>query len=93
MIDYVIQPPAIPAVDVTASSARFALRRIFCIGRNHAAHARELGKDPDRKPTFFFSKPAGVGPLLPGDVRVVEIDGPGRLTTTIGARELPGQSA
>ena len=33
-------------------------RRIFCVGRNYAAHAREMGKDPDREPPFFFTKPA-----------------------------------
>ena len=34
------------------------MRRIFCVGRNYAAHAREMGKDPEREPPFFFSKPA-----------------------------------
>jgi fumarylpyruvate hydrolase len=38
--------------------ARFPVRRIFCVGRNYAAHAREMGKDPDREPPFFFTKPA-----------------------------------
>lgn len=52
-------PPAPPAtVAVAASSDRFPVRRIFCVGRNYAAHAREMGKDPDREPPFFFTKPA-----------------------------------
>lgn len=34
------------------------MRRIFCVGRNYAAHAREMGRDPDREPPFFFLKPA-----------------------------------
>ncbi len=36
---------------------RFPVRRVFCVGRNYAAHAREMGKDPGRRP-FFFMKPA-----------------------------------
>ena len=58
MNDYVIDPPAIPSVAVAGSRARFPVRRIFCVGRNYAAHAREMGKDPDREPPFFFTKPA-----------------------------------
>ncbi|MFT5217871.1 MAG: fumarylpyruvate hydrolase [Planctomycetota bacterium] len=58
MTDYVIDPPATPSVAVADSNARFPVRRIFCVGRNYAAHAREMGKDPDREPPFFFSKPA-----------------------------------
>lgn len=55
---YVIDPPAVPTVAVHGDSARFPVRRIFCVGRNYAAHAREMGHDPDRDPPFFFTKPA-----------------------------------
>ena len=58
MTDYVISPPEQPSIAVAGSAARFAVRRIFCIGRNYAAHAREMGKDPDREPPFWFYKPA-----------------------------------
>jgi fumarylpyruvate hydrolase len=58
MTDYVLEPPAIPSVAVAGEGARFPVRRIFCVGRNYAAHAREMGKDPDREPPFFFTKPA-----------------------------------
>lgn len=58
MPEYVIDPPATPSVAVVDSPARFPVRRIFCVGRNYAAHAREMGKDPDREPPFFFTKPA-----------------------------------
>lgn len=58
MTDYVIDPPVQPSVAVTGSAARFPVRRIFCVGRNYAAHAREMGKDPDRELPFFFTKPA-----------------------------------
>ena len=56
--EYVIAPPAQASVAVAGTSARFPVRRIFCVGRNYAAHAREMGRDPDREPPFFFTKPA-----------------------------------
>lgn len=58
MTDYVITPPAVASLAVAGTSARFPVRRIFCVGRNYAAHAREMGRDPDREPPFFFMKPA-----------------------------------
>ena len=58
MTEYVIDPPTTPSVAVADSTERFPVRRIFCVGRNYAAHAREMGKDPDREPPFFFTKPA-----------------------------------
>ena len=58
MPTYVIDPAPIPSVAVAGSGDRFPVRRIFCVGRNYAAHAREMGRDPDREPPFFFLKPA-----------------------------------
>ncbi|MEO5322630.1 fumarylacetoacetate hydrolase family protein [Mesorhizobium sp. CC13] len=58
MSDFVFAPPAPASVAVSGSSDRFPVRRIFCVGRNYAAHAREMGQDPDREPPFFFDKPA-----------------------------------
>ena len=55
---YVFAPPAGPAVAIAGAPDLFPVRRIFCVGRNYAAHAREMGKDPDREPPFFFTKPA-----------------------------------
>jgi fumarylpyruvate hydrolase len=55
---FIIPPPAVPTVAVAGAEERFPVRRIFCVGRNYAAHAREMGKDPDREPPFFFMKPA-----------------------------------
>ncbi|MCP4326837.1 MAG: fumarylacetoacetate hydrolase family protein [Alphaproteobacteria bacterium] len=46
-----------PAVPVAGSADLFPVRRIYCVGRNYAAHAREMGFDPDREPPFFFMKP------------------------------------
>ena len=54
-----VLPPAPPAsVAIHGSDARFPVRRIICVGRNYAAHAREMGRDPDREPPFFFYKPS-----------------------------------
>jgi fumarylpyruvate hydrolase len=58
MTDYVFTPPAVPSVAVYGTDARFAVHRIYCVGRNYAAHAREMGQDPEREPPFFFMKPA-----------------------------------
>ena len=48
-------PPLLPII---GSEARFPVRRIYCVGRNYAEHAREMGGNPDREPPFFFMKPA-----------------------------------
>jgi len=58
MSAFVITPPATPAVAVAGSDQTFPVRRVFCVGRNYAAHAREMGSDPSREPPFFFTKPA-----------------------------------
>jgi fumarylpyruvate hydrolase len=47
-----------PTLAVAGSTHRFPVRRIYCVGRNYAAHAREMGHDPNREPPFFFMKPA-----------------------------------
>lgn len=57
-MSYVFPPAAPVAVPVAGSDDLFAVRRIFCVARNYAAHAREMGQDPDREPPFFFCKPA-----------------------------------
>ncbi|MEN0103162.1 MAG: fumarylacetoacetate hydrolase family protein [Curtobacterium sp.] len=57
MSDLVIPAPPVPTVP-TSTGERFPVRRVFCVGRNYAAHAREMGHDPDREPPFFFTKPA-----------------------------------
>jgi len=57
MPSYVIAPPAQAAVPVVGGGS-FPVRRIFCVGRNYAEHAREMGHDPDRELPFFFTKPS-----------------------------------
>ncbi len=69
---FVIAPPPPAALAVEGEAASFPVGRIFCIGRNYADHAREMGHDPDREPPFFFMKPVsalatdGVFRLPPG---------------------------
>ncbi|HTW28054.1 MAG TPA: fumarylacetoacetate hydrolase family protein [Acetobacteraceae bacterium] len=57
MPETVIPPPPVPLIPV-AGGGWFPVRRIFCVGRNYAEHALEMGGDPDREPPFFFTKPA-----------------------------------
>jgi 2-keto-4-pentenoate hydratase/2-oxohepta-3-ene-1,7-dioic acid hydratase in catechol pathway len=47
-----------PLLPIAGSTEMFPVRRIYCIGRNYAAHAREMGSDPTREPPFFFQKPS-----------------------------------
>ena len=56
MSDYVIPQPAQPSLPVRGTNARFPVRRIYCIGRNYADHAIEMGHDPNKEPPFFFQK-------------------------------------
>ena len=55
---FVLPPPAVSSLAVEGTTDRFPIRRIFCVGRNYEAHAREMGRDPTREPPFFFTKPA-----------------------------------
>ena len=57
-MNYVFPPQAPVGVPIAGSDALFPVRRLYCVGRNYAAHAREMGFDPDRDPPFFFCKPA-----------------------------------
>jgi len=57
MADFAIAPAPVPTVPVEGEAAAFPVRRILCVGQNYAAHRREMGGD-DRKPPFFFTKPA-----------------------------------
>lgn len=47
--------PHAPVLAATSTGDQFPVRRVFCVGRNYAAHAREMGRDPDREPPFFFT--------------------------------------
>jgi fumarylpyruvate hydrolase len=56
MTSYVFEPPQRPSLPVQGSELRFPVRRVYCIGRNYAAHTIEMGGDPNREPPFFFQK-------------------------------------
>jgi fumarylpyruvate hydrolase len=65
----VIPAPEPVLLPVTGTEARFPVRRVYCVGRNYAAHAREMGFDPDRDPPFYFCKPAdAILPVAAGQV-------------------------
>lgn len=65
---FVIPQPEQVSLPVEGEAGRFPVRRIYCVGRNYAAHAREMGHDPDREPPFFFLKPADS--IVPSGSRV-----------------------
>ena len=56
MSKFAIQAPPIIALAIAGTDDQFPVRRVYCIGRNYAAHAIEMGHDPDREPPFFFQK-------------------------------------
>jgi fumarylpyruvate hydrolase len=64
MMAFVIPEPPRATIPVEGSHELFPVRRIYCVGRNYADHAREMGGDPNREPPFFFAKPADA--LVPG---------------------------
>ena len=53
---FVVTPPAIVSLPVEGAAERFPVHRVYCIGRNYAEHAIEMGHDPNREPPFFFQK-------------------------------------
>ena len=55
---YAIPPSPPVTLPIDGSDAVFPVLRVFCVGRNYADHAVEMGHDPDREPPFFFMKPA-----------------------------------
>ncbi|MDO8985642.1 fumarylacetoacetate hydrolase family protein [Cypionkella sp.] len=87
-MDFVLPPAAVPSVAVAGSSARFAVRRIFCVGRNYAEHAREMGHDPDAEAPFFFTKPADAvvdsGAALPYPTATTDLHHEAELVVALG---------
>jgi len=71
MTNYVFPPHQAAALQIAGTDQCFPVRRVYCVGRNYAGHAREMGSDPDREPPFFFCKPgdaSAVAPVAPGVV-------------------------
>ena len=71
---YAIPTPPTYTLTIAGSADLFPVHRVFCVGRNYAAHAREMGKDPDREPPFFFMKPACA--VVPANTNPVDIPYP-----------------
>lgn len=67
-MSYVVPAAPLTTLEVAGTSDRFPVRRIYCVGRNYAAHAREMGHDPDRELPFFFCKPADA--IVPGGAEI-----------------------
>ncbi len=88
MPDFVISPPPQAAVPVLGGGA-FPVRRIFCVGRNYAEHALEMGGNPEREPPFFFTKPADAvvtgGADMPYPPRTANLHHEMELVVAIGA--------
>jgi fumarylpyruvate hydrolase len=98
-MSFVIPPSPLPSVEIAGSDARFPVHRIYCVGRNYAKHAREMGMDPDREPPFFFSKPADAivanGTPVPYPPRTSNLHHEIELVVAIGTggRDIPLDSA
>lgn len=95
---YVIEPPPQAFVPVSDGDAAFPVRRIWCVGRNYADHAREMGADPTREPPFFFAKPADAvtpGGSLPFPVQTADLHHEIELVVAIGigGRDVPVEKA
>jgi fumarylpyruvate hydrolase len=95
---FVIPPCPQPSVEVAGSDQRFAVHRIYCVGRNYAKHAREMGMDPDREAPFFFAKPADAvvanGTPVPYPPRTANLHHEIELVVALaGPREIFGYAA
>jgi fumarylpyruvate hydrolase len=95
---YAIAPPALTTVAVAGTDAVFPVARVFCVGRNYAEHAIEMGHDPDREPPFFFMKPAdAVVPTgrLPFPTKTQELHHEIELVVALGegGRDIPVDQA
>ncbi|HEU4549512.1 MAG TPA: fumarylacetoacetate hydrolase family protein [Rhizomicrobium sp.] len=98
MSDFVFAPPATPSLSIAGTAQRFAVRRIWCVGRNYAAHARELGND-EREPPFFFSKqpdmlvPGGGDIAYPGLTENLHYEGELVVALKGGGQDVPPEKA
>ena len=95
---WVITPPPQPGLPVRGTDARFPVGRIFCIGRNYAAHAVEMGHDPDREPPFFFLKSADsilTGATMPYPAATCDLHHEVEMVVALskGGRDIPESAA
>jgi fumarylpyruvate hydrolase len=96
---YVIPPPPVPSLPIVGSDQRFPVRRVFCIGRNYAEHAREMGATVDKDTPMFFCKPADAivsdGADLPYPQATSDLHHEVEMVVALGAggRDLPADRA
>ena len=64
-MNYLFEPQAVVGLPIAGRTECFPVRRVYCVGRNYAAHAREMGFDPDREPPFFFCKTNDAQSVVP----------------------------
>ncbi len=94
-MSHVIAPPAAPALKVRGSDQTFPVRRVYCIGRNYAEHAIEMGHDPNKEPPFFFQKnpdnllPEGVDFPYPAKTKDVHHEIEMVVALKSGGRDIP----
>ena len=97
-MSYVIKPAEPVSVPVTGTGDLFAVHRIYCVGKNYAAHVREMGSDPSREPPCFFLKPVdaivldGRMPYPPG-TRNLHYEGELVIAIGKGGVNIPASSA
>ena len=98
-MNYAIAAPAIPSLPIIGSDRRFPVRRVFCIGRNYAEHAREMGATVDKSAPMFFCKPADAvvadGADVPYPQATAELHHEGEMVVALGAggRDLGAEQA
>src|ERR1700731_4894428 len=85
--EFVFPPPPIPSVKIAGTEQRFPVHRIYCVGRNYAEHAREMGSDA-KEPPVFFTKPADAivasGAAIPFPTRTENLHYEVELVVAIG---------
>jgi fumarylpyruvate hydrolase len=98
-MEYAVPPPVPPSLPVLGSDLRFPVRRIFCIGRNYADHAREMGASVDREQPMFFCKPADAvvadGADVPYPSATAELHHEVEMVVALagGGRDIPAEGA
>lgn len=86
---FVFEPCQRVALEIAGREELFPVHRVYCVGRNYAAHAREMGHDPEREPPFFFSKPPDAvtqAASVPYPPRTTELHHEVELVVAIGRR-------
>ncbi|TPE53027.1 fumarylacetoacetate hydrolase family protein [Amaricoccus solimangrovi] len=98
MTEYAFPPAPRPALPIMGSDLMFPVRRVYCVGRNYAEHAREMGHDPDREPPFFFQKNPDnlvTGGIFPYPPLSADVHHEIELVVALGAggRDIPAEEA